>query len=364
MTINREEFVQQITELELVSSTDLQDVEKRIADSGGGDDLDTLTRTLVTQYRLSEYQVEVICQQRKEPLFVGDYVILDKIGQGGMGMVYKARPTKGHHLVAVKVLPPDLSEDPNAVKRFQREVRLSEKLVHPNIVAARDHGEHEGHQFYVMEFVDGENLAALVKLSPPLPMLSAVDYITDAARGLEFAHGHGIIHRDMKPSNLLIHRDGTAKILDMGLAREAEGRTNQTGSSTTVTELTRAGAVMGTADYIAPEQALNAKNADERSDIYSLGCTLYFALTGGPVFHGETIMEKLVAHREEPIPSLRDARDDVPPDVDRIFQKMLAKDPTKRYRSMSELLADLGRQRTKFGHMWMIRRFITEQKRR
>ena len=174
-----------------------------------------------------------------------------------------------------------------------------------------------------MEYVAGQDLSALVKKGGPLSVARAVSYVLQAARGLEYAHKRGVIHRDIKPANLLLDDEGTVKILDMGLAR-LSGEGDTAGQA----ELTGTGAVMGTVDYMAPEQALSTKHADARADVYSLGCTLYWLITGRPVYDGETLMAKLIAHREEPIPRLGD----VPEAVQAVFEKMVAKKSAERTR--------------------------------
>jgi len=239
--------------------------------------------------------------------------------------------------VAVKVLPAKALENEDAVKRFYREVEAAARLLHPNIVAAYDAGEHEGLHYLVMEYVDGVDLSELVKEQGPMSIKQAVDYIVQAARGLEYAHRLGVIHRDIKPGNLLLDADGTVKILDMGLARFEGG----IGEKDLGEDLTSTGQIMGTCDYMAPEQAEDTHAADARADVYSLGCTLYRLIAGGVPYGGDTVMKKLLAHREAPIPSLLQSRPDVPEALQSVYERMMAKDPDDRIQTMTELIAEL-----------------------
>ena len=199
-------------------------------------------------------------------------------------------------VVALKILPPAALKDTQAIKRFQHEVEAAAKLLHPNIVTAFDAGEANGQNYLVMEYVEGHDLAAVVSQQGPLPLDKTLDYITQAVRGLAFAHSKGIVHRDIKPANLLVDLQGTVKILDMGLAR-LDDPTIDAG-------LTQSGQMMGTVEYMAPEQAFDGAMRTA-ADIYSLGCTLYRLLTGEPMYTGESLMQVSLAHRELPIPDLR-----------------------------------------------------------
>ena len=194
-----------------------------------------------------------------------------------------------------------------------------------------------------------------------LPLLTSFEYLRDATRALEYAHGQNVIHRDVKPSNMLVHRNGTLKILDMGLARELiEGNEDEDG--VWGTELTMTGTVLGTTGYMAPEQALNSKNADHRADLYGLGCSFYFMIAGKEIYGGTTFVEKIVAHREQPIPDLTQLREDTPEVVQQIFARMVAKEVEQRYQSACELLTEVETVLDEFGHMWMIKRYLREKK--
>ena len=302
-------------------------------------DGEELLRELYKQNLLTKFQAQQFAQGRDKALILGNYTILDKIGAGGMGQVFKAEHRRMHRLVAIKMLPSDLTKDATALARFEREVTAAAKLRHPNIVAADDADEANGVHFLVMEHVEGKDLSVLVKKNGTFSVAKAVNYILQAARGLEFAHSKGVIHRDIKPANLLLGNDGVLKILDMGLAR----LDHPGGDTATQAELTGTGAVMGTVDYMAPEQALNTKHADHRADIYSLGITLWYLIAGKSAYDGETLMEKLMAHQMKPIPSLKDIQASVPDSVQAIFSKMVAKKKEDRYQSMTEVIADLER---------------------
>jgi hypothetical protein len=272
---------------------------------------------------------------------LGEYARLEELGGGGMGRVFKAVHRKMNRAVAVKLLPESLVQSPDSVERFRREVRALARLSHPNVVAVHDAGEAGGTHFYVMDLVDGEDLGRLVKDNGPMPVEQALDCLLQAARGLEYAHAQGVVHRDIKPSNLILDRDGTVKILDLGIARFQPLPSTETAGEQ---DLTRTGCVLGTIDYMAPEQAMNTRLADHRADIYSLGCTLYFLLTGQPLFDGETVMERIVAHRERPARSLREACPSVPKWLNAVFRKMVAKRPEDRYQSVTALVADLAQR--------------------
>ncbi len=243
------------------------------------------------------------------------YQLLGPLGAGGMGRVYKAEHRRMKRTVAVKVLSPELLRSPAARARFASEVEAIARLASPNIVAAFDAGEAAGRDFLVMEYVEGRNLAEVVKAQGPLPVERALAHVLQAARGLQQAHAAGIVHRDVKPANLLLDRRDTVKLLDLGLAHLADEG------------LVTAGAVMGTAAFMAPEQATEGGRVDGRADVYGLGCTLYFLLTGRPPYERETVRETLLAHRTCPIPALPAP---CPAPLGDLFRRMVAKGPEDR----------------------------------
>ena len=268
---------------------------------------------------------------------LGEYELLGKLGQGGMGTVYKARQIKLNRIVALKVLSKGRMDDQSAIARFEREMEAVGSVDHPNIVRAMDAREIDGTPVLVTEYVDGLDLAQLVHRRGPLPIADACEIGRRAATGLQAVHEHGLVHRDIKPSNLMLTTAGELKILDLGLARlqkdAAEGE-----------ELTGSGQIMGTSDYIAPEQALESHTVDIRADIYSLGCTLYRLLTGRPPFGGkehDTPLKKAMAHVHQPVPPIRELRSEVPDGLAAVIDRMLAKDPDQRYSTPAEVAAAL-----------------------
>lgn len=268
---------------------------------------------------------------------LGDYELLEEIGRGGMGVVYKARQVHLNQIAAVKVLPERCLGDSQAVSRFKREMQSVGALDHPNIVRAYNAGEEKGTHFLVTEYVDGVTLQGLVAQHKALPVGAACELVRQAAVGLQYAHEHGLVHRDVKPANLMLSRTGVVKLLDLGLARFQAGQLSQ--------ELTQAGTAMGTVDYMAPEQWENPSAVDIRADIYSLGCTLFHLLAGKPPYSSEsfdTPRKKLAAHMAAPIPLVSQHCPGCPEDLDKILAHMLAKDAADRFDRPGEVAETLG----------------------
>lgn len=270
---------------------------------------------------------------------LGEYLVLEHIGSGGGGRVYKAQHRHMERTVAIKVLHDAHSFDPALRLRFRREVKASARLIHPNIVTAFDAGDHRQTLYLVMEYIDGQSLLDVVRQDGPLPVKQATDFVMQAASGLAYAHSQGVIHRDVKPSNLIRDRHARVKILDMGLAQLCS-MTTQGALPSLSSELTKHGTVVGTVGYISPEQMNDAHQVDARTDIYSLGCTYFFLLTGQPPYTG-SLMETIAGHAREPVPSLRKHRNDVPPSLDNVFQQMIAKDASERFTSMGDVMTAL-----------------------
>lgn len=308
---------------------------------------------------LTEYQVQLLFNERWEELTIGPYLILDRLGEGGVSEVFKAWDTVKGRTVALKVLHQHLTDRTAAVGEFQRELQAVTRLSHPNIIQTFDAHQVGALHYFAMEYIQGMDLDRLVRRSGPLPIEQACDYVRQVAQGLQHAHQLGLVHRDIKPANLFLvnppspstplpraergdkrtplpfgekgrNCDSIVKILDWGLARvrpDAGGSADATGLDVN----TEKGLLIGTADYIAPEQARDPCLVDIRADIYSLGCTLYFLLAGRPPFPGASLMQKLLQHQEAERPQVREARPDVPEELAVVVQRMMARRPEERY---------------------------------
>jgi serine/threonine-protein kinase len=258
------------------------------------------------------------------------YEVEELVGTGGMSSVFRAHDRLLDRKVALKVLHHQYSDDEEYVERFRREARAVAALSHPNIVTVIDRGEHDGRQFIVFEYIDGENLKTLIQRRGPAPVVTALELALQVARGLSFAHQQGLVHRDVKPQNVLLNGDGQAKVTDFGIARSLDMQHG----------MTQTGTVLGTSDYIAPEQA-QGQRVDEHTDVYSLGVVLYEMLTNEVPFPGENFVAVAMRHINEEPPSIRDKRPDVSPRLEAAVQRAMAKRPEDRFQTMADFCREL-----------------------
>ena len=290
---------------------------------------------MVREGLLTNFQAEQFLQGKKSGFAIGHFKILERIGVGGMGQVYLCEDTLIPRRVAVKVLPPAKADQPVALGRFYREARAAACLDHPNIIRTHEIGQDGNLHYIVMDYVEGSNLLDIVKKFGPMEIGRAVSYVLQVARGLDHAFHNCIVHRDIKPGNILVDRVGVARILDMGLARFCKDHTDL------LTLKYDDKVVLGTADYVAPEQVANSHTVDIRADIYALGATFYFLLAGQPPFPIGTVSQKLLWHRtKEPVP-VEQVRPETPRDLAAIVALMLSKDPRERFQTPAQVIAEL-----------------------
>jgi serine/threonine-protein kinase len=305
-------------------------------------DARALAAELVRREWLTAFQANKLLNGKTDELAIGPYRLLERLGEGGMGQVFKARHSRMERIVALKVVDRERLTSTTAVERFLREVKAVSQLQHPNIVLAYDYGEENGRHYYAMEYVEGQDLSRLVKERGALPIRESCEFIRQAALGLQHAHERGLVHRDLKPANLLLSRAfggpaagaGTIKVLDFGLARFAS-------ETRTAGNLTQLGRIVGTVDYISPEQAGDPRKADIRSDIYSLGCCLFYLLTGRPPFEGADMVARIAARVLGDAPPLRSLRPDAPPALEKVLARMLERDSRRRFGTPAEVAAAL-----------------------
>jgi serine/threonine-protein kinase len=340
-SVDRQTFLANLRKSGLVSEEQLAKASPRLPSSAQGE---IVAIALVEMGLLTRFQADRLLAGRTSGFFVGQYRILDELGRGGMGRVYKAQHRTMQRLVALKVLAPNLLQTERAKDLFLREVRAAGQLVHPHIVTAYDANNAGGRYYLVLEYVDGPNLEQLVRQQGPLPVGLACEYVRQAALGLQHAHEARMVHRDIKPANLLVQRpgDGTpgvVKVSDFGLARLQVPGTRDPGisESNPGTIVTRENAVMGTPDYLSPEQSRDLHSTDIRSDLYSLGCTFYFLLTGRVPFPGGTVLDKLIRHNAEQPAPITKFRTDVTPPVLAVVSRLLDKNPADRFQTPAEL---------------------------
>ena len=321
--------------LDLVRKSRVLDEEKFLEAFPDDSDLPADPRecafALVKADLLTQFQASQLLAGKFRGFVLGPYKLLKPLGRGGMGVVYLAEHRELGRKVALKILDEGKADvDDVVLGRFLREARAAAALDHPNIVRIFDVGQHGKVRYLVMEYVDGKTLEALLVKGGPMGLSRSVDYISQAAAGLQHAYEKGFIHRDIKPSNLMLTLDGTVKILDMGLARSLSDPKDKL-----TEQFEEEGAVMGTVDYMSPEQAVYGSRQDIRSDIYSLGATFFALVTGKPPFKGSTT-QKLAQHQMKDAPVLADSDKTVPPGISAVVAKMLAKKPEDRFQSGRE----------------------------
>ena len=317
---------------QLVRAEEVEPLRKGWLDAGGADDaVDGFAQHLTARGTLTHWQAALLRRGRADGFVLGGYTIQGQIGKGQMGGVYKAVHALGQ-TVALKILPSSRAVDQRLLGRFRREARLLVRLDHPHVVRAFQVGEDGGRHFIVMEYLEGETLDKVLARRGRLPVPEAVRLARQTLAGLQHLHDKGMVHRDLKPANLMVvpgggdtTRGGVVKILDIGVGRGVFGDGEQ------AMELTVEGAVVGTPDYMAPEQARDARTADIRADLYSVGCVLYHLAGGRPPFGGGGVMTQMLKHATESAPPLALYAPDAPPGLQAVLTKLLAKDPADRY---------------------------------
>jgi serine/threonine-protein kinase len=332
-TLSTEGFLDYVERSELVDTAALQSALEELKAANGGDlpaDADVVANKLIEKKLLTSWHVEKLMQGKYRAFFLGKYRILQIIGSGGMSTVYLAEHKLMHRQRAIKVLPKKRVNDSSYLARFHLEAQATSQLDHPNIVRCYDVDNEGDTHYIVMEFIEGKDLNTIVKQEGALPLELACNYIAQSAEGLAHAHEKGLIHRDVKPANLLVDKKGIVKILDLGLALFSDNEQ----ASLTVEHNEN---VLGTADYLAPEQARNSHKIDHKADIYGLGCSLYFVLTGRPPFPDGTLAQRIAKHQTEMPEDIRKLRPDCPRDLADICMKMMQKRPEKRYANMREI---------------------------
>jgi len=332
-TLSVESFLDFVERSELVEPETLRATLDEFKQSHGGEmpaDADLLANFMIDRKLLTTWHVEKLMEKKYRGFSLGKYRMLRLIGSGGMSTVYLAEHKLMHRQRAIKVLPKRRVNDSSYLARFHLEAQATSQLDHPNIVRCYDVDNEGDTHYIVMEFIEGKDLNTIVKQEGPLPLELACNYIAQSAEGLAHAHEKGLIHRDVKPANLLVDKKGIVKILDLGLALFSDNAQ----ASLTVEHNEN---VLGTADYLAPEQAVNSHKVDHKADIYGLGCALYFLLTGRPPFPDGTLAQRIAKHQSQMPDDIRKLRPDCPRDLADICMKMMQKRPEKRYATMREV---------------------------
>ncbi len=336
--VDRDTFLQNLRISKLLTNQQFRIVIDKL---GTVQDSREMAKALASWKLLTKFQAKMLLLGRNSGFFIGPYRILDHLGQGGMGRVYKAMHQTMNRVVALKVLSPQLVNTERAQQLFLREVQAAAQLNHPNIVMAFDANETGGRHYLAMEFVEGPNLERYLKKNGPLPVGLACEIVFQTANGLSHAQEKGMVHRDIKPANLLLQQEPgndtvQIKILDFGLARF-----QQSEKESVKPIVAKEKTVMGTPDFVSPEQTRDLHEVDIRADLYSLGCTFFYLLTGKVPFPGGTSMDKIIRHNSEIAAPIEEFRSDVPKSVANIVRKLMAKNPDERYQTPDELMDTL-----------------------
>jgi eukaryotic-like serine/threonine-protein kinase len=335
MAITTRKFLDILRRSKLIDDAPLKKALQLCVEEHGGvlpNDAEKLADFLIAQNIITNWQSKKLFDKKYKGFFLGKYKLLGHIGVGGMSSVYLAEHTLMKRLRAIKVLPRDRVDDSSYLERFYREAQATAALDHPNIVRAFDIDSASETHYLVMEYVAGKDLMTIVKDDGPTGFIETAQYILQAARGLDHAHTVGMIHRDVKPANLLVEENGQLKILDMGLALMNDDDSELAGLTDKHNEK-----ILGTADYLAPEQALNSHDIDLRADIYGLGCTMYYALTGHPPFPDGTLAQRIALHQSKMPSAISVDRPDCPNPLAAICFKMLQKEVDNRYQNCLEI---------------------------
>lgn len=333
LQLSANSFLQMLSLSGLLSDTQLLLVEDTFPASSRTSTPAGICDWLLRQGIITEWQAEKLLQSKFRGFFLGPYKLLNRVARGGMSTIYSAQHKESGEVHALKVLPPARTKTASYLPRLQREAAITQRLQHPNVVRVFGfYSESDGQDavhFIAMEYLQGRDLFETVNIEGPLSCRQAADYIRQAADGLEYAHQAGLVHRDIKPGNLFVPDDGILRILDLGLAQEFDSEENLTREFNE--------RVLGTADYLAPEQAADSHTVDRRADLYSLGCSLYFLLTGRPPFTEGTLVQRLVAHQTKtPVP-VTHFRADIPADLESILNAMMQKNRSQRISTASEV---------------------------
>lgn len=340
-------YIDALLRHELVSDDSIQETLGELGATPDTVDPDELSAKLIDKELLTKWQDQQLRTVADPKFFVKRYKLLEHLSSGLSKIYLAAHPSMGRQ-VAIKILPTDKIADTSHLERFIRECQVLATLDHPNIVRAEDLDvEGDNVYFMVLDYIEGTNLQKLVTDRGPLPYEHAINFIRQAAAGLGHAHEHGLVHRDIKPANLMLDNEGVVKVLDLGMARVSEEECEDP-DEPSLTMLRNE--LLGTADFISPEQILDSHDVDHRADIYSLGCTFYYLVAAKPPFDHASMAQKIMAHHSEAPPRLKNYRPDVPPNLEVAIYRMMAKQPDSRPQTMDEVIRGLDELATGLSH--------------